>query len=656
MQPCKPLPPLPDDSLVKAMNHLALRDAFTGNESSLQPLDFCLKLLHKMGKEVCMVWDNPSRGMEGFNALQRKFQPALEQVHAPGSCGQKDLKLREIFSQTFQEGTDTRDLTLYNLHQIGHNLLKQWDKPDRSMHVLTQNKMFEELVRPRLESALFHLKLALSHQTPKDLTLTTFTAEVNKLLQGILFLNFDELITSPRNQRVFLQHLPETKAIFSEMEAIGAQNTTSKVKKKALKLQSLGFNNEDKVSENGGDQLRDSYAYSACAYTLCERHCVRVTEICAELEATLSRGIPSSNPLVTALHDLLNSHLQSPEVRMYSNGADCRAKWTQEVIAKIRYRYLDGFKQAIMPGYRKMLVDNLRRRPVTFTDRTMYTSFNEVAMSLTKMLTRELSSSYHIAQAFSNKDQVRCFVDGQEVVPDKDYDTLRYDAYLRACSSAFGDSELFSRIAKAIGLDTKTEYTPLLNKYPAVYTALMNMSVEDLRRTIKTEDPEKALRFFKVFQNILAVESLQFFTQNVLDARKQKFNLESLGFTNSEEKSKINNTITLSVEGSLCTITIVRINAILDPQARTSRRTPPVWLRQEYSLKVNVAEDRIYPPTRDMVSLSVECSPERLDDPEIKTLLFNLRLIMESLDYPPLVARTVKGAVTALGITARDYA
>ncbi len=634
------------DELVTTMSHLELRKGFSGQKVQLNLLDRCLTHLHKLGKEVVKVWIDPNRGMGRYDAKLELFQKTIcEKEEQRATAVAKEL--RNFFLTNCNLGTDTRDLALFHLHKMGQNLVHGWQQPARAIQeLLKEVKAFETNVRPRLESKLYAKQQTLIIQSPIAQAQAIFLGNVDTLLRKKLFLDFDKPVSSPANRKILQQQLSDFDAIFTEIDAIGNADQLSGSKLKDLSLKFLGFRNIDRASEMGEDKLANDYALLVCAHQLCLQHFTRVEEICREIEPILFQNGVSSieivNEIVKDIERLANEQLTDPWTTMNSDESEVKKKWAQEVIGKIKYRYLDASKPAIMAMYRKMIVANLQRRPVKYHDETLYTSFDQLTQKLLNIFNGRLSAPIDVARAFTLLGNVHCLVAANEITAD-DNPCSRFDAYLRTCAACFDDSQLFLDLAKELGFHFTKRKTDLQSEYPKIYKKLFEMSEKDeatlKRKFARRGTPalfDKMIKFLKIFQNVLGQQALYFYTHNLIDARRQKFKLKRLGIKAITDQAIKKNDITVQVDGNRCTITIIRFDGITDPSASELGQDSTLLLRQQYSFTIDVEEDRIYLPTRDDLLLSIDTQRGMQDDPETNTILFDLPMIMQSLEFPSL--------------------
>lgn len=446
-----------------------------------------------------------------------------------------------------------------------------------------------------------------------------FLSEVEELLQKKVFLASDEPINSLTNRSIFQLLLPDAEAIFKEMDEI--ENATATVE-------------SDEDSPDGLVKLNNDYDFLFCAYQLFEKHRLAVEEICHELQApALLQGALSSNGIVNDMMQLVEQHLESPSVIMDSSRSTVMKGWLAKVHRSIKDEYLDVSISEMMNDCRSLLVCNMAARPCSLS------SFDQLSSDLEKRLVeRKLSTPNDVLRALKGGGHVSCYVNGEEVQAETNTEVGRFKAYLRTYSELFGSAEMFWDLAKEIGFpledgrnreaDYSKAYAKLMSLDEAQKTAL---SAKLTEQGYDLDPFDKVLKYFLLSQNVLGQQTLYYFNFNLLRARQEKFKLSKIEARRpkpSEISNIKNNEFIINVKGSQGEIKIIRYDGILESE---------VILKQEYTIAFDVKQDKIFAPSKDNVSMRIEC-PKCLveESAEIRTLLFVLPLIAESLNYPPL--------------------
>ena len=526
----------------------------------------------------------------------------------------------------------------------------------------------DNFILPRFDSAIS--KPAIISEIPAfdDEIERRVLLEVEELLQKKVFLDFSKPITNQTNRRIFQQLLPDAEKKFREMEDIG---------KTMKQLDNPGSN------DGKGKKGKLEYAYDLlfCAWQLCEQFCEphrsSVQAICSALSnPSLLQGTPSSIVIVNEIMEPVHNQEDSLWASMNKIETGVKKAWVRKVHDRIKFKYLEVFEAALKKNYRTLLVENIAARPFQVENwRTrkgekptfwLCTSLDQLSKDLVKRLVkRTMDAPIDVARAMeegkkANKadakkvaeieaSSVRCYVNGNEVQPESNSPIGRYKAYLRAIGGLFDRPELFCDLAKIMEFPMKDEQN-MQTDYPKSYEKLMAMNAtqkEELRKEFvewgyASELFDTALKYFIVFQNVLDQATLYYYNRKAMDAKWYKMTLDkkkrgNLGLKKLKEDSEIKkNEFVLRVNGTRCEITVIRHDCVF---------VQDVILRQEFKLIIDIEKDVIIPPVKDDISMSITCPSNIKDEPEIRSLLWELPLAMESLGFNPLQTIITKPTV-----------
>jgi hypothetical protein len=633
-------------------------------------LDVVLREIHGLGRILSEIWQDRSRSMNAFDMKKKLFEDSIlplfveviqhrrpaDRIEYPRGDSKDTFEIRRMFSKQpvdMKKHRDTLDVALYELICIGGEFIRVWENPGKGMKGYEMKKRsFETSIRPRFESAICKMEELAKIQMPKDQIESIFLGLVEKFLQENVFLDFNQFINSPINRRKLQQLVSDAEEIFNEMEAL---DSPGGVKLGGI-LRRFGFEGPEETSNAGEDKSGDDFAFLLCAYQLCDKHRLAVETICRELlKPQLLQGVSSNSEIVNEIMKHANQQLRPRWAAVNYDRTVLMKEWVQKVRDRITYRYLDVFKGGMMEMIRKLLVDNIAARPFKIenfktrkNEEATYwacTSLNQLSEDFAKRLVvRTMSAPIDVARAMTLQHHVRCYLNGAEVEAETDTPVGRFKAYLKTCSVLFGHPKLLWDLAQLMGFPSKDKQD-MQTDYPHAYSKLMNLDGTQ-KRDIKAKFVrlgydqgifDRALKFFKVYQNILDQKTLYFYTFMLLSARQQKFNLNNLGTKKLEEDSNIvKNEFVLRVDGTRCQISVIRHDGFIYQE---------VVLRQEFTIVIDVENDLIMPPGKDDISMSIICPSNFAEKPEIKTLLFNFPLVLDSLGFAPLKINITKPTV-----------
>lgn len=625
-------------------------------------LDVALSHIHSMGRELSRVWYDPDREIGTFLSKMAEFRGSImpqfvseiyqrqfaDREEIPQEDAKNPQAIRRVFAKKpvdIQAQERTRDLALYNLFTIGMELADVWRNPQRGMKGYeVKVKSFEDSIQPRFDSAIYQLQEIAAIQSPDDLIESAFLEGVEEILREKVLLDPKQAINSPSNRKILQQLHPEAGAILEEMDELVRANKQlinpeGKISRPvAAILKRFGFEfaeaSQDRpveASEKRMVKLNNDYAFLVCAYRLCEAYVAAIENICRGLKQPES----SSMGIVNDIVKLGDQHIDSSEwADINSDPPTVKSDWLKKVHDRMTYRCLDVFKLGMMEKYRKLLVQNMSVRQC---NRPL---FDDLSKKLEqRLVSRKMQAVGDMNRPFTPRDQVRCYVNGNEVRAEQDIPIERFKAYLRTYGELFGHPEMFWFLAQKLGVpipkgegevNASDAYTKLMSLDPSEKDKLKAFFVKEY----DSANFEKVLKYFKLAFNVLDQQTLYYYVINLLRARAEKFELKRVTLGTKEGKAEPNNDknkYTIRVDGSTCTIKVSRMEDVYMNQ---------VFIKQEYSFSFDVDDDKIFTPKEEQVSITIEC-PRALAEhnPEISKFLRDLPLIAEAMGYPKLATR-----------------
>jgi hypothetical protein len=639
-------------------------DLYGRSDTSDQQVTFAdaLKYFHSMGQELVEVWKHPARGMNLFEERINRFVttilPELEMVQllrrtkTPSDINSQDalpedvLALRSKYSVkpiNLNDQTDALDRILFYNFEVCRALVEAWNNPYKELDLKVKIDNLKLQAQPRFTSVNKQEQRNIEIQSINFTSVMeeTFLKEVENLLQGIL-LDLKQPINSQDNRSRILKLLPNDDEIKRKLEELdNLSNSGAMVRSITTVISKItssrGDRDESKKTTDEEYTLDRYYVILCCAYQLCEmltiKYSVALKGICQELQKpAICQGEPSSIGFVKDVMELVNAHIRSPWATMNRHPANVTGELLGLVRSKIEFLELPVIMKGMKDLYRATLVQNMTFRQCQIRP------FNYLLKSLVdKLYFQSMKTPQDVPRVFTLQGHVCCKVNGKEVQAESNTPEGRFKAFLQTISEPFGQPDMFLNLANLRGFPIVPNSRRTMESiYLDAYKKLMTLNERD-RAALKEQFEEiyglntfeKAFKYFKVFQNILEQGILYHFAGALMKARMEKFNLAGIGFVKPLEKMGFKkNEFAIEVNGSRCKFRIIRFDGLLHPE---------VLLRQEYSIVFDVDKDEIVIPTKDQVFLSIDCPSSLAEEKaEIRTLLFDLPLIIESLDFPPL--------------------
>lgn len=618
----------------------------------LVTFDFALKYLFEMGQELSRAFLDPKRGLNELETKINQFMniiiPQLETLNIQQqkvdiSHPPKDQTIDETVIEdenplycmftarpgNFDNQKDVLDRALHPIYEICSELVKISKDPRIGMDELKKKFVkFQTDILPRFRNKIFQEQASSKITTYSEGIEKKFSDEIDHFLKKELFIDLTTPFDFPENRNVFMKLLPDEGEIFKELES-RQSNALADSKEKKNKL------------EKDYDFLVSSFKVYE---RICEKYCLALEKICLELnKRSLLEGEPSSIGIINDIIKKLDHHCASSVWKtMSAEPIEVKKKWLNIIHRKIKFEYLDAYKPVMMENYRISLLENISARPCTVP------SFRQLLLEFEKKLfLTNMSAPIDVARIFKLEGFVNCFTHHIVENPEVETPVGRFKNLLKTFSVLFGEefSDMFWDLAVLLEFpsDVNLKSSAFETDYPKAYENFKNLT-DEKREEIKAQilekypsvEFEKVLKYFKLSQDFLNQSIIYFFTVSLMSARASKFKtkMDMCSEKDIQKKEKISDSgfkktqidVEASPSKSRCKIKVSRSDGLIDPR---------VQLKQVYTFAFNVYEDTFNVPYN--VAMSLTCPSDLAEkDEKVKSLLFDLPLIAESLGFPPL--------------------
>jgi hypothetical protein len=500
------------------------------------------------------------------------------------------IAIRRFFESAvghMKEGRrDPIDVALFHLHAMGMGLVTYWDEPGRGMGEFEAQKLaLEQQALPTLINKVYQQEKVGDIESPKKQAEMAFMEEVTRLLNDKLFLNLKEPVDSDFNRKMLVLWNGKSEQIFRQMEFLGRVNRQL-----------------DNPGEPAREKLVNDYLFLAYAYQLLDSHRLVVFDICQELSHPALFTGGTSKRVVSDILNLVNKHTESPWAFMNANRMMTKKEWIKKILDMLKFRYLAIFEQGMLEQHRSLLIENMKCHP------SQIQSFEKLSLDLLrKLLNQELTNPTDVLRPFTSEVPIRCYINGEEVKPATHKQRERYDAFLTTFGQLFGQPDMFIYLDQQTAtLTFRHKETRMDKDYPVAYQKLWQLAEVEKEILKAIFDKrygrglfDKAFKYFKACQNLLGHEVLYHFTSALLLARDEKLKRGAFDTTPVKSTARFSkDEFTIKVNGSKCEISVVRCDGLLNTEA---------LIRQAYTIVFDVKEDTIIPPSREMLSMSIEC-------------------------------------------------
>lgn len=614
-------------------------------EEDKNPIDPFLLKVHQVGREAIGCWEAQNNGFAKAleNLLQQKLLQsskalsvdsiAIASLQANSFDGQMMRSFFEATPINMKEGIkNSLDNFLYMLHQVGHQAVLYAKDSAKDMTAFeTSMKTLVHQGALRLTKKISHIKKAAEIRSPKEQVEALFLKEVKKELRAKIFFDSRQPVNTTQNRKIAEFH-PPCSQLLAQMDAL-----------------------ERAPSKDLKEKLVNDYKYSVCAHHILEAHRTALENLCKEIEAIptdpdmLNQAISSG--VAGEMITLIKRHLSNRYASMNALPSETIKDWKMKIVAIIKYEYLEAIVPAMIKSNRKHLVDNMKAR-----NTSPYQS-GTLRKLLQQRFFEAMKNPVDVKRVFTLDNHVQCYVDGKLLKDEMNCDAGRFANYLETFSHLFGqaslfagvcsrDPDMFNFLANEFALSTGEIEKGMLEVYEGAYTMLMHMHLatkeasrnaveqkakikQNFYESTHNKDFDKVLKYFVFSQNVLGQGVLYFFNKVLFNVRATILGTDRMDVAKPKISSGTEkNEFIVRANGSVCEIAIKRVDGWIDPDFH---------LIQSYTIRIDVEKETIEAPID--IAIGVECPTRLKEKPEIKSLLFDLPLIVESLGLPELKIR-----------------